>query len=119
MSIEQLLPLLLFAGLALINFVVRLLRRRSEPTPPPETAPAPPRPAAPARIEVEPLPRRPKLMTLPEVAAVRRPPPPLAPPVPLRRGRVRLGGPADLRRAVVLLTILGPPAADDGGPRPT
>ena len=103
MTPEQLVFLLIFLLIPLLNFLVRILRGRVrraprgpvEPAPgrPPAAAPSlRPRPAAPARPHEQP--REPvRLMPVPET------------PGP-QRVRARLD-PADLRRGVVLMTILG------------
>jgi hypothetical protein len=139
---EQLVFLALFLLLGLLNLIVRLFRERAEkppggpaPVPPPTPRPAPtPRPVPPRR----PAPTLPPPPTLPgpspapaRAPAARRPataapasaPAPPTPPAvpagtgPVRRSRrasVRLGGPRDLRRAIVLATVLGPCRALEG-----
>jgi hypothetical protein len=109
---EQLVFLALFLLFALLNLIVRLFRERAAK--PPDTAPPP--------LRRPPPPRPPEPLARPAPARVAQPPAP-APVVPgpaapalaapaaapaRRRPRARLGGPRDLRRAVVLMTVLGP-----------
>jgi len=103
---EQLLFFALFVVIALANLIARALKARLARRQAAETEQ--PRP-------VREIPRRlpPRVViTAPEW----RPPttaptaittPPVARPV-RRRPRLRLGGPPDLRRAIVLMTVLGP-----------
>ena len=140
---EQIVIFALFLRVALVNWLVRWLRSRMEERPPVEQparrkdvedfedlrrrfppsrpVPTPPRApepvtlesVAPERVRLErvvpaltvPLPSA--IATEPVTAATRR----LAPV--RRRSRFRVGGPAELRRAVVLMTVLGPCRAVD------
>jgi hypothetical protein len=106
---EQIFLLGLFLLVGLINVIVRWLRQRRE-APRPDPDPEPTRAA--------------KAREWPGVARVRAPVPPPDPVVPAprrmptaapglhvwRRRRVhpRLGSHADLRRAIVVMTLLGP-----------
>jgi hypothetical protein len=106
---EQLVLLALFLLAGLISAIVRWLRQRPE-APRPEPDPEPTRAS--------------RTRELPRAARVRAPVPPPEPAVPAprrmpaaapdpharRRPRVhpRLGGHTDLRRAIVVMTVLGP-----------
>lgn len=105
---EQIGILILFLVVVLFNLISGFLSRRRE-----ASAPEPAETEAPPRIPAR-LPPR-------VVVAAPRATPPSAPPAaepirvaPLRRAsrprprRLDLGRPADLRRAVLLLTVLGP-----------
>lgn len=113
MTPEQLLFVALFAVVALANLIARWLKARRERRPPAETEEIDQVRAMPRR-----LPPR-VVITAPEA---RRPPTPAptdttTPPVarPARRlPRLRLGGPSDLRRAIVLMTVLGPCRGREG-----
>jgi hypothetical protein len=100
---EQVLLLALFLLVALASSIARWLKSRLEP-----------RPAEPARpTEVAGRPRQGgtrevMLIPTPPTPADTRPRAP-APSVPPRRTpRPRLGRPSDLRRAIVLMAVLGP-----------
>ena len=109
---EQLLLIAIFLLVGLINMIVRRLRQRAEePGPPaePEEVPWP----APSRTQELPPAARvilPVPLPEPSVPAVRpmRSPAP-TPRAPHRpRGHRRLGSRADVRRAIVTMTVLGP-----------
>jgi hypothetical protein len=107
-TFEQILLLLLFVGVPLLNLLVRWLKRaraQSRPFPPEPGAPA-----AEAREERRPTSVRPQTRALDPilVRADPREAPTASPPLAVvRRGRP-LGGRAGVRRAVVAMTILGP-----------
>jgi hypothetical protein len=104
---EQFLVLVFFVLAALVNILLRWTRQRAAP-PPRDARPERPRPAerrerpraVPDRADA----RRPEL----PVAARRRPLPPLAmaPGRPRQSVHPRLGRHADIRRAIVAMTIL-------------
>ena len=136
MSFEQLIWIGIFI---LVPLLERLFRRGQQPRPesqaPDEPRPRPaPRPLpAPVPIETRPAPQVPRKPPPPRPAAIERPPPALppspppgvdarlAPASPPRAGRRRRGthrsveltNPRELRRAIVLSTILGPCRAAD------
>jgi hypothetical protein len=109
MAPEQLLFFALFLVVALANLIARWIaaraerRRRAEAKDRGEIARQLRRP--PRRREAPP----------PEPAWIPPPPRPVtaepARRAPARRRRVRLGAAPDLRRAIVLMTVLGPPRA--------
>lgn len=107
---EQWLFFAIFVAIGLFNLLGRWLKRRMQEQ---ARQNAPPEPPAPRFPEVE----------IREIPAPRRmpaapPPEPVVPPVrvPARRSAVReiarvptrLGGQTDLRRAIVLMSVLGP-----------
>jgi hypothetical protein len=106
---EQFLVLVLLVLAAVVNVLMRWARQRAAP-PARDSEPEHPRPAErrarppaePARADAA----RPEL----PVAASRRPPPPgPAPPArPWQPVHSRLGRPADIRRAIVVMTLLAP-----------
>jgi hypothetical protein len=112
---EQVGILLLFLVVVLFNLISMFLSRRKqqaeadEAARPPGPPPVPPR--LPPRVVVAP----------PRVAAPT--PGPVPAPAPVRRAAVArlprggLGGPRELRRAIVLLTVLGPCRALEDDPR--
>ena len=113
---EQLLLIAIFLLVGLVNMLVRWLRRRAE-TPGPEARPQPgPEPVlerAPSRRrELPPAARVIVPAPPPEapVPATRRMRSPAAapPPRPRPRAHRRLGSRADVRRAIVTMTVLGP-----------
>jgi hypothetical protein len=118
---EQLVLLAIFLLVGLVNAILRW-RQQGRSAPAPETEPAhlPPRPRTlPPRVRVQ-LPPPPL-----ETAAVPRPllpvPPPHPDPRPRRRPRVHpwLGSRAAVRRAIVVMAVLGPCRAlerEPGGP---
>ena|SRR5918996_6016921 len=104
---EQFLVLVLFVLAALVNVLVRWARQRAAP-PPRDSRPEHPRPAE----------RRERRRAEPDRAVARRPELPVAaprrtlPPLAMASGRPRqpvhprLGRHADIRRAIVAMTIL-------------
>jgi len=123
---EQILLLLLFVLVPLINLLVRWLRRRASELQRP--VPAEPRAAEPvAREERPPVPVPPRVRVI--EPALPREGPREAPPAPPLRPVIRragsLGGRLAVRRAVVAMTILGPcrgleePPPMTPGPRST
>ena len=123
---EQLLLLLVFVLVPLINLLVRWLRRRAGEQQRP--VPAEPRAAEPvAREERPPVPVPPRVRVI--EPALPREGPREAPPAPPLRPVIRragpLGGRLAVRRAVVAMTILGPcrgleePPPMTPGPRST
>lgn len=106
---EQLLLIAIFLLVGLVNMLVRWLRQRSQ-VPRPEAEPPPgPEPARGRRLELPPAARVivPPLPPEAAVPAPRRMRPEAAPPA-RRRPRPRLGSRADVRRAIVTMTVLGP-----------
>jgi hypothetical protein len=103
MSVEQLLFLVLFVLIPLVNLLARWLRKR---------VPEPPIPAPERREPIPILPRPTVLSPVPALApqhpratsAERLPDQPLARPA---QRRTRLS-PREVRRGIVLMTILGP-----------
>ena len=123
---EQILLLLLFVLVPLINLLVRWLRRRAREQQRP--APVEPRATEPvAREERPPVPVPPRVRVI--EPALPREGPREAPPAPPLRPVIRragsLGGRLAVRRAVVAMTILGPcrgleePPPMTPGPRST
>lgn len=114
---EQLILLAIFLLVGLLNVVIRWLRQRADASSP-ETGSSPPPTLGlpPAARTVVPPPAQP---TAPAVRAAR--PPVSRPPQPRRRPAAggRLHGRADLRRAIVAMTVLGPCRAleDEGNVR--
>jgi hypothetical protein len=110
MSLEQLVVLAIFVLVPLANALLRWLRRRLEPPAPP--APAAPPPPPPVRVEPGPawLPT-----SLPPAAraTVARPEEWRAPRQARARRHAWSLGPAGARRGIVLMTVLGPCAAQD------
>jgi hypothetical protein len=101
MSVEQLLFLVLFVLLPLLNMLRKALRKRRLPAPPvPEAGRAEPRPVRPAP------------MVLPPVPELARPPPRARTaerrPVQAAERRRTDFSPSHIRRGIVLMTILGP-----------
>jgi hypothetical protein len=122
MTIEQLLLFVLFLLVPLLQFIGRWFQRQaarrsqeegvpSVPVPLPRPTPAKPVVTPPMERVATPLTRSESSMavTLPRIQAVaaRRSPPAL-----------RLSGPADARRGVMLMTILGPCRALEGDAEP-
>jgi len=107
--LEQLLLLLVFVLVPLINLLVRWLRRRAREQQHP--APAESRAAEPvAREERSPVPVPPRVPVIEPVLPREGPrkAPPASPPRPVLRPAGSLGGRLAVRRAVVAMTILGP-----------
>ena len=105
LALEQIILLLLFVGVPLLNLLVGWLKRRARaqqrPFPPELSATDPheePRVIAVPVRALEPILSR---------ADPRREPPAFSPPRGVRRARP-LGGRAEVRRAIVAMTILGP-----------
>lgn len=117
MTPEQLLFFALIVVVALANLIARWLkarmeRRRAVETKEPEQVREVPRRLPPRVVVSAPEARRP-----PAPGPIAAPTPPL--PRPVRRPpRFRLDRPTDLRRAIVLMTVLGPCRAleREGGP---
>lgn len=105
---EQWLFFAIFIAVGLFNLLGRWLKRRMEEQAR-QNAPAEPRVERFPEIEIREMPA-PRRMPAPP------PPEPVAPAVPARRPAVRevarvptrLGGRTDLRRAIVLMSVLGP-----------
>jgi len=109
LRLEQILLLLLFVVVPLLNVLVRWLQRRARE--PQRPVPAEPRAAEPVAREKwprAPLPPRARMIepALPREGPRETRPAPRPQPV-VRRARP-LGGRAAVRRAVVAMTILGP-----------
>jgi len=105
---EQILLLLVFVLVPLLNLLVRWLQRRAREQQRP--VPAEPRAAEPEGREKLPA-RMPPRVRVIEPARTREGPretPPAPRPQPVIRRAGPLGGRAAVRRAVVALTILGP-----------
>ena len=106
---EQIILLLVFILVPLLNLLVRWLKRRAREQPRP--VPTEPRAAEPvARKEWLPAPMPPRVGMI-EPALSRKGPrqvPPAPPLQPVIRRAGPLGGRAAVRRAVVAMTILGP-----------
>lgn len=112
---EELLYVLLFAALLLVQYLAQLFRRRSRGEAGPQEAPAPPqeKPAVPE----EPLPDIWGRAPAPAPAAPPAPPKPAARPeapadaavVPRRQRAAAIPplGRQELRRAIVMMTVLG------------
>jgi hypothetical protein len=107
--LEQVLLLLVFVLVPLLNLLVRWLQRRAREQRRPVSAE--PRAAEPvAREERLPAPMPPRVRVI-EPARPRQGPretPPAPRPQPVIRRAGPLGGPAGVRRAIVAMTILGP-----------
>jgi hypothetical protein len=109
---EQLLLIAIFLLVGLINLIVRRLRQRAEPPVPPEEPEAAPWPTPSRTQELPPAARviLPVPLTEPSIPVVR----PMRAPAPAPqarrrpRGHRRLGSRADVRRAIVTMTVLGP-----------
>jgi hypothetical protein len=106
---EQIILLLVFILVPLLNLLVRWLKRRAREQQRP--VPAGPRAAAPverAESSPAPIPSRVRMIEpgLPRQGLRTAPPPP--PPQPVIRRAGPLGGRVAVRRAVVAMTILGP-----------
>jgi hypothetical protein len=102
--VEQLLLLALFLLVAFAGSLARWLKARMGAPPPAETRP--PDAVSVRRPQLPPgEPTRP-VWTPPGASA--RPSPPLPVETRRRSPRPRLGGPSDLRRAIVLMAVLGP-----------
>jgi hypothetical protein len=101
MSVEQLLFLVLFVVLPLLNMLRKALRKRPPAPPLPEARREEPRPLLPPPMVLHPVPelaRPPARATTTE----RR-------PVQSAEQRRRAAfGPGDIRRGIVIMTILGP-----------
>ena len=111
---EQLLLIAIFLLVGLVNVLVRWLRQRAqtsrpeaevEAEPAPGPVPGRPRELPPAARVI--VPQRPVEAAIP---AARRMRPPASAPPPRRRprGHRRLGTRADIRRAIITMTVLGP-----------
>jgi hypothetical protein len=118
MSGEQLLIFAVFLLVGIFNFIVRLLRERQRRRRAPADAEAEtselPELSLPPGTRVR-VPSPPAELP-PQPVAAPRPAPPPAPAVPVterRLLRMRLGSRTDLRRAIVLMTVLGPCRAHD------
>jgi hypothetical protein len=101
---EQVLLLALFLLVALASTIARWLKSRLEPRPPAE-------PTRPTEVAGRPRPAGPRevmLIPTPPTPAETRPRKPEPSVRPRRPPRPRLGRPADLRRAIVLMAVLGP-----------
>jgi hypothetical protein len=109
---EQLLLIAIFLLVGLVNMLVRWLRRRAEASRPAGEAEPAPGPVPGRRRELPPAARviSPELPVEAAVAPARRMRPPASAPPPRRRPRAhrRLGSRADIRRAIVTMTVLGP-----------
>ena len=109
LRLEQILLLLLFVLVPLLNVLVRWLQRRARE--PQRPVPAEPRAAEPVRREEwPPVPMPPRVRMI-EPALLREGPRETRPaprPLPVVRRAGPLGGRAAVRRAVVAMTILGP-----------
>jgi len=102
MSVEQLLFLFLFVLIPLFNVLRKVLRKRQPAPPLPETRPVESMPALPPPRKLHPVPA---LVHPPARATTaERRPAPVAEP---RRRRPYLA-PSDVRRGIVIMTILGP-----------
>lgn len=117
MESERILPVLIFALLVLFQFALPLLRRRMKAAAPPdedEEAIAPARVVldrVPGGIDPAPAVRAgSRTPARPERSGQRRPvtPPPAAPPMAASPRRSPVGSIAEVRRGIVLMTILGP-----------
>ena len=105
MTPEQIIPLALFVIVVLFNLVGRWLRGRMQQQ---EQQQAPPPP--PLRVEPVPLPPRARLVTSRPPAFEERSPVRRAPArVVVREAPRLLGTPRDVRRAIVMMAVLGPP----------
>jgi hypothetical protein len=106
---EQILLLLVFVLVPLFNLLVRWLQRRARE----QQRPMPAKPSAidPVGREERPPARMPPRVRVIEPARPRegpREPPPAPRPQPVIRRAGPLGGRAEVRRAIVAMTILGP-----------
>jgi hypothetical protein len=114
--VEQFVLFAIFLLVGALNLLIRWLRSRAEPPPKPPDARPRPGPEAPAR-DVPGLPPRIRLPAPPPAppAPVRTQPAPVA-TLPARPRQIphRLGGRRELRRAIVLMEILGPCRAAAG-----
>jgi hypothetical protein len=110
--VEQILLLALFLIVALASWLARWLKSRLEARPPAETTP-------PTGVAGRPRQGRPRdVMLIPTPPTLRdtRPRAPAASVPPRRRPpRPRFGRPSDLRRAIVLMAVLGPCRALERG----
>lgn len=103
MTLEQILFLLIFLLIPVLNFLARALRRHVWPPAPEDEAPPGRSPEPAPRASARPTPP-------PRVRERPREVPPLAPPAAApapRSKRARLDT-GDVRRAIVLMAILGP-----------
>ena len=118
----EILYVIVFLGIVLFNFLSQLAARRrrqeeqAQAGEPPEAAAEPPFPAEPEPLEDiwGRVPARARVAAAPPVAAPR--PAPLLAPAPKRRvhpARALLRDRSDLRRAVVLMMVLGPCRSQD------
>lgn len=98
---EQLVLLLVFVLVPLLNLLVRWIQQRARERAAPLPDPAPREARTPGPM--------PRVRTVQPAAPCEGPAAPApAPPPPPRRRAGPLGGPAGLRRAIVAMTILGP-----------
>lgn len=100
-SPEQIAVLIVLILWPLLSFLGRWMKRRAESRAPVEEPPA--RVRERARLPVA----RPPAARAPERLSPRSEPPVMVTP-PRRRRRSVLGSPRDLRRAIVVMTVLGP-----------
>jgi hypothetical protein len=102
---EQILFLALFLLVVLVNLVARWLRGRGERRPRVEAERPREIREGPRRVPPRPAVPTPEISRAPAPVAAPAP----APPAPVRRPpRFRLGGVADVRRGIMLMTVLGP-----------
>jgi len=101
---EQLLLLALFLLVVLSGLLARWLKARMEASPPAETRPPD---GVTVRRPQRPLGEPAMPVRVPPVAYA-QPSPPLPVETQRRSPQPRLGGPSDLRRAIVLMAVLGP-----------
>lgn len=107
---EQLLLIAIFLLVGLVNMLVRWLRQRAEAARRDGEAEPAPEPVPGRRRELPPAARviAPALPVEAAVAPARRMRPPASAPPPRPRAHRRLGSRADIRRAIVTMTVLGP-----------
>ena len=119
MTFEQVLLFAIFLLVPILNWVRRRMRggapqepgaeeQRRLPAPPSVPVPAPP-PAPPRARVIAPRPRQDPVWTPPAAPVVAMPAPSHSP----ARARIRLRGQSDVRRAVVLMAVLGPCRANE------
>ena len=122
MALEQLFLIAIFILVPLLNFVLQRLRRRLENQPPPHSEEAQRGPAEPQETAA----RQPRIVIVPDVPfetapnplrrgarAAEQNPIPSAPARPALSARSLLRSPQDVRRGIVLMTVLGPCRAYD------
>jgi len=115
---EQLLFFALFVVVALANLIARWLKARMQRRQAAETEQPRPVREIPRRLPPRVVITAPEAWRPPTTAPTAITTPPLARPV-RRPPRLRLGGPPDLRRAIMLMTVLGPcrgREGESGGP---